>query len=462
MPDLPLPLPPIPWTAALLALAAACGDDPPPAAILEVEIVAPDGSDPTAGADHARIDVAQPGTVPIVRDLALGSGNVGLDVPFMSGVPIDLRVTITGAGIARLGALPLFVREETGGFVRIVVGDAGSCAMLANAELALPRAQGGVAIAGTFALIAGGEPSGSTADGAEYVDLLRAHSGTFEVVTARFGPAHAVALTRDLVLVAGDERDAIVDLSQPADRERPITLHEGAGSSSTVLSLGDRGAVVIGGASGGGAVDAITWVRRDGTTATTRLAQPRQSPAVAPLGSALLVAGGVFGGSADVELVSADLPTGTPLLDLPAASERSGAALIAGPDRFLLFGGTTAAGQPIAETLVISGCPDACSASPGPAWERPRAAAAHASLPDGSRLILGGAPPGASFDAAIDLVRFDGDTPAIEAHAPLAAPRAGAAAASFGPGLVLVAGGVGPGGPRADSEVCFPAAFPLP
>jgi hypothetical protein len=128
------------------------------------------------------------------------------------------------------------------------------------------------------------------------------------------------------------------------------------------------------------------------------------------------------------------------------------------------LGGEDATGQPVSETTIVTGCPDACTVAPGPVWERARLAPAIAET-DRSTFLLGGTSidptsHGSMASAAVDEIVIVGDTVSFETFGDLDRPRARATAVHLASGLVLVVGGVGPEGVGLTTfTLCWPNAL---
>lgn len=444
----------------LLASTSVLGCDETVGATLRFDLRAPDGMNPAAdpAVDSLHIRVLHEGSAEVSSTRALTERDLDLRI----SVPdIDKRTRVafelTGpAGASRIGAPPAFIPSSTTGALRAVLAPPATCAVLSLTSLSTPRARSAFAVFGTFAFIAGGDGLTSATERVEYVDLLSLLSPSDTgVLSAPLGPAKAAALdTRSLLVVSALRGPFLYDLDDRATPELAIALHSGAGPESALLSLGDNGAVVIGGAVGDEGVAGVSFVDPQGNVRSLLLAAPRRAPAAYVFSDRILVLGGAAEDAPFAEWILPEEPIGVPIPSINATSRR-GAHLVAEPsgDRILLIGGLDALGAPRADTVLLTGCPAACVSSPGPTWTRPRAGVAAAGA-----LIAGGV--GASTD--VDVVRFTPGEVLLERAGSLVHGRADASAIAFDTGTVLVLGGADPSGPRRDVEICFPASLALP
>jgi hypothetical protein len=446
--------------AAVLALLAGCGDDPAP--VVHIAIVAPDGTDPTVGTDVDTIevrvrqgagDVITRTSSPEALDLAVPLGDsVGM---------VELAVELTGPTTRLLGAPPPFFPAETGGFVRVVVGPPGACVALRGegAALAAARAQAATARVHSFALVAGGVGGGGPSARVEVFDLLRMlRTDDLPSLATPAGPTSAAPVAGGRVLlVPAQGAPAQYALYDSTDRLVPITLHAGAGERSAVVPLPGGGAVVVGGASGGAPVTGVTWVSDDGTPRSASLAVPRAAPAAALVGDFLLVAGGMADGEPLVEILGPADATGAVVAPALDHGARDAPILASRGNRAWLLGGLDGDGLVRTDTLLISGCPDACVAEPGPDWPEARTEVGTSPLAEGL-LLVGGAPP----TDLVERVRLDTAVPRIEEAWRLAEPRAGAGAVILDAGIPVVLTGRGPEGFLSSVELCLPDALARP
>jgi hypothetical protein len=444
-----------------LALAAACDDVPPP--VFDIAIVGADGGDPTRDTDVDQVTVRMRQGDGEVTTRSAPPDALDLSVHLTDwSNPVALTVELTGPTTHLVGAPPPFLPLETGGLLVVPVGPSGECMALEGswAELAHARAASGVARSGTYAILAGGvDGSGRSAE-VEAFDLLRmAPSEAMAPLEERAGPTMAATLGNgDMVLVVPEEGAPVrYNLANPTQRLASISLHAGAGAASAVVGLADGGAVVVGGATASGPVTGVTWAEADGTTRAVNLAVPRAFPAVAVVGGSLLVVGGMDAGEPLAEVLGPADDVGLVVEEAPEHGVRDGAVLAVRGSRTWLLGGVDEAQIPRTDTLLISGCPDACAAEEGPEWPEARMGVALAATDEGVHL-MGGVPP----TDRVDRVRLDTNPPRLEDGWPLAVPRADAGAVALDTGIVAVLAGRGPEGFLRSVELCFPAALPEP
>ncbi len=453
-------------TLLLSVLFSACNKGSTPGPTIDITIAAPDGGDPLTGSDvdTAHVMVQQGSKAPASADPSVTGGAVDLSFSFDDSIPVRLALSLTGPTTHLVGAVPPFLSSETGGFLRIIVGTASSCAVIPDATLASPASLSGVAAAGTFVLAVGGEGSAGASGHAGYVDLLRWLPGSFDDLPDPLGPARAAALDDTHVLiVSAMDVPRVFDLTSTGQRTTPLSLHPGANDHSALVPLG-LGVAVVGGGSSDTPSSGISWVTPDGTTHQTALMTPRADAAAAPFAGGLLVAGGAAAGAPLAEVADPALPTARALLAGIDDGVRRGAALFldAAGARALLVGGVDGTGAPRADTWLLEGCPDACRATAGPTWDDARAGAASVALPGGGGLLLGGQ-SGADPTRSVDRILFDPSGARIEPSTPLAAARSDARAFTLGgSGIVVVVGGRDVAGPRGDVEACFPDQIALP
>lgn len=426
-----------------------------------MELVTPAGAAPLEGVDRIRI-LARQGE----GDVREAEGPVtadGFDValPIVDLVlPVTLTVRLTGPSTELIGAPPVFIPLETGGLVRVPVGQPDTCEVIAGMVVDSPRSALGLSPQGTFALTIGGRGSSGASDAAGYLDLLRLEGDAFDPLDVPLGVAVAVPLSRALALVVSEGREPFIyDVSSATAPVLPVVLHPGAGLRSALAALPAGGAVVAGGDVGGLAVSDVTWIGPMGDTSTTRLVVARIGAAIATFGDAVLIAAGADGGPL-AERATAASAAFEPVAPAFDDGVRVGAALFVDPasGTALLVGGLGADGSIRADTVVLSGCPSACVATAGPAWPSPRPDTVAVHLPSGGGLIVGGTGP----VAVVDRVILDAEGARFEAAGSLATPRQAPAALALEQGVTFVVGGLGPEGPRADVEVCFPPALGIP
>jgi hypothetical protein len=231
-------------------------------------------------------------------------------------------------------------------------------------------------------------------------------------------------------------------------------VHGTAQDGGALLSLGELGAVVVGGRAAGEPETDVSWVGVDGSITARSLERPRAEPAVAFDGARLWVTGGEGDGASSLELASVS-GGGAVVIDDLGDGDRFGASLFTseGGTDALLVGGHDALGALRTDTLWIHGCPSACVAEPGPAWTHARDGAV--ALPSSARLV------GGEGGGEIERVDFTGASPTITPVGALDVPRRAPAVLPLAAGVFVVFGGADASGPRRDAEICFPDALDL-
>jgi hypothetical protein len=452
------------WLGGLLLVG--CGDDGGGERDLFVVIETADGQNPVAArpVDELSIRIRQ-GDGDVVELTEMTDGAFDLSTPIAElDAPTTIGVQLRGDDAVLQGAAPTFLPFEAGALVRVLVGVPGECERLATPTFARGLRGHAIARSGTFAVVIGGvSPDGPSSEVA-FIDLLRGVVGERPALSgAPPAAAKAATLPGGEVLVLSAQRAPFAyDLTATSEPVRDVTLYPGAGLRSSLVA-GDT-LFVVGGEDGAGPVRGARSFRSDGSSHATELAVPRQDPAAARSSAGLLVAGGMASGEPLVELLPSDGSPSRVVLAAPDHGSREGAQLVADPagGRFLLVGGLGSAGQPRADTLVLSGCADGCEATPGPEWENPRRAVHAISGPDGAWLVGGESGDGMASTRR-DRVLFSPDSVTITPAEPLPQARGGAAVLSLeDTGETFLFGGRGPDGLRRDAAVCFPRMRPGP
>lgn len=391
-------------------------------------------------------------------------GDFRLDLPLASFEGMtQIQVEIVDENGERwIGATPPFQPFGEGLDVaprlRVLVGRPSSCARLDldglstgdPPVLAPPRAHAAAVVRRNVVLLVGGEQAdGDADDHVTRFDQLTLDADSLPSLDDPLGPAHGLSLSEDVSLVVGArafmfERNA----TGGPPKAREIDLHEGAGFTSAVVSLGTSGGAVLGGGGRG-----VSWVTAEGDVdaRTSQLAVSRTSPAAARLDDGILVVGGAAGGPGAEWLPISG--TGRALnIDVPVAS---GGVLHASPDATAaLWIGYEDENGASAEMVVVRGCPNECTVESA-AWDRARRNFAAVTTAAGTLWLLGGesdADPTAT--RAIDVITWRDGAPRVERGPELPLDSAGAVAFEHASGIVTIAGG------RALSEdivICFPA-----
>lgn len=398
--------------------------------MVSVRVVSPSGGDPLSEAAFTavQIDVLQEGRpqTSITDDV-----DGGFDVPIEINSLFTLtqaRVRLTGSQ-TWLGAPPRFTPAASGGLVRIVVGPAGECAIIDEAELPSARSQMAVARIDTFVLLAAGEGESGPSRNVEFLDLLRLFPGELDALVNGGGAATGAFIGDSKALVVSAEGSLIYDLGSEEREEAFTALHAGGDETSTAIARAG-GATVAGGGT------ELTWIWDDTRDYTTEVASERTRPAgVSFDNQVLVVAGGVpFG-----EIVE---PDGTRTEVAYDDGDRFGAWIARDEDALWLIGGTDGEGEVRTDTVSIVGCPSACTPAVGPEWEGPPPSAV---LDD---LVLAG--------DAIYRVSVGAGVWQRELLWTLSTQRDGAFLVEYESGVVVVIGGTDVAGPRADVEMCWP------
>ncbi|MGE3634976.1 MAG: hypothetical protein AB7P00_34060, partial [Sandaracinaceae bacterium] len=411
----------------------------------------------------------------------ISRGEFSLDFPVTTVTALTrVQAEITGAPALRVGASPFFGFNEGLGegvtvndlAIRIPMLTPGACTSLDAPNvsvtglplLAAPRRDAGVAVRRNIALVVGGiEATGPSGRVDRYDQAVTEVPLELAPVEA-MGPTRGVALDEDnslfvgqvaLHFVPGDGMDG--SGAGPPEAE-VFGVHPGASARSALIAISGTQAAVVGGVGS----DGVTWVTLDGAlaivTAVHALAEVREDPAVARVGNGALVVGGAPDRALGAELIVPG-SDGAPVAVEGTLPAGSGGWLIPSPDsRTLLWIGRVerdGAGGLVAptDTVLLSGCPTACTASAGPTWDRARTGAASVRTLAGDQWLVGGDGP---LGVANDRVRWSGSTPRIEPAPDLVHARSGASVVEHGSGIIAVLGGESEDGLRADVELCLP------
>lgn len=416
--------------------------------VFDVRIVDRTGGNPAldTDAEALSITVQQAPTEPRTFEFAVVDGvfDAGVFIESIS-VSTKARIALTGPTTQLIGAPPPFVPAETLGTMTIVVGEPSTCGRLEGPRLATGRANLGASLFETFAFIAGGSENDPQV---EFFDLLRQELGVFEVDLDQLGSAQVAAIADGQSLVVSMEAAPFIfNLADDDNRIVPVTLHDGAGPASALVTVVGQGTYVIGGDDGGAATSSVSVVDADGGVVERTLSVVREGAAVAGFGEHVLVVGGDATGSA--ELLS---PTGetTPIEGF-TDGVRSFGLLIANlaGDEALLIGGLDATDELRSDTVLFTGCPQSCVASVGPSWTESRAGTV---TTVGSQLLIGG-----EGSRLVQEVRFTDGAVSIASVGELTVARSRAAATLLESGVLIVIGGHDGVAARDDIEICFPA-----
>lgn len=468
------------WAGIWIALTVAVGCSESTTPVLTIELIDPaNGANPAAGIVSGTLTVAvEEGGDDRCASGGCSSdiegGSFTLDVPIVSAEePTRVQAFIDGGDDPLAGATPFFTHNEGLGavvgqgslVVRVAMLPEGQCTELAAPgdavsgvpRLFVPRRDAGVAVRRNVALVAGGVGAEGATGRWDRWDQATSNFLGESVEIRPIGPADGLAITENLSLFVGDAGAVAFSRTDGPPEPSALTIHEGASHRSALHTLADTVAVV-----GGEDTDEVSWLpfervnvifHRLGEATSTRMLAPRTDPAVAPFEDGLLVVGGAGpdGPAAEILRPGQD---GELAFDLDV--EGSGGFLLPSPSQraYLWIGRQLNDGTFPEDTVLITGCPDRCSASlDGPTWEDPRGASGAWTAAGAFWLVGGGDAP----SARTDRVLWSGDEPRIERGPDLAHGRAGASVVENASGVIAVIGGLGPDSLRDDLELCLPS-----
>lgn len=401
-------------------------------------------------------------------DIRDGAFTDPLELPLESFAgSTEIAVELSEGAARWIGATPPFQPYgeliDVTARVRVVVGPPSSCHPLTlegfvtgdPPTLDPPRANAAAVVRRNLVYLAGGvEIDGTADDHITRFDQLLFHTDSLQSWNdpEDIGAARGLSISEDVSVVVGDEGSFVLkrDPSGPPRVER-LGVHPGAGFASAVVALPSGGAVI-----GGRATRGISWISAQGLADTGEaLAFERTAPVAARLGEGILVVGGHAEAQPAAEWLR--ISGSGASLDLPSLPVASGGVLFPSPDgTAALWIGYLEAGLPSASTALIR-CDDGgeCTAEPGPVtWDRARADFASVITAEGVLWLAGGEIEGEAT-THVDLVRWEGGAPRIEAGPNLPVANAGAVAFEHAAGAVTIAGG-------RDIEgrlvMCFPSA----
>lgn len=454
-------------TFALTSTLLGCSDGPRPA--FRIEVVNAQGQSPILGVATGRIDVTvtqrTDRDVEERRSATIEGGTFQLEVPvsnYASLTHIDIDLLRDGALLygSTVEFSPLYY-----GFIRIVMVPAGTCETVSTQALATPRAGHAMLTLGDLTFGIGGV----RADGAPIQSIEGWGTAQLTNVLANQAPdqldqaepqVRAVPLDFYSALIAGS-RFSIYDKNPElpaAELNVPLAgVHEGAGEFSALADLGTNfGVAIIGGVS----APSISWVLSR-TVTTSALPQPRREATAMRLasGSELLVVGGNDDGNALGAIVPTSAGLRNNVVSFGPTDARRGGWLAASPDRrsALYIGSRDGTDTLTPETFLITGCPTACTVTPGPMWNEARENATFVDDPDGTTWILGGL-EGAASVSTVERIEWDGAVPRFTTSGALRTPRESAAAVHLAGGMILISGGRNGATMLSDFELCAPSS----
>jgi hypothetical protein len=468
-----------------LCLLAACNDGVTLAPI-EMRVLDADGNNPVDDIDDGTLTVQvrhQDELLDCDGDPCtseIHDGDYQLDLPIASFAGrTEVQVVLQSDDRDRwIGAMPPFQPGLEGiertGVARIIVGTPSSCHTLTldglvNTDppaLGPPRRNAAAVVRRNLVLVSGGIGADGAPDGHvdRFDELLidRDALPTLEE-TVDIGRAHGVAINEDVSLVVGDASAwlYVKGTNGPPLPQNMSGVMPGRSFESALVSLA-TGAAIVGGPDSA----SVQWVDTSGApSGRSTLEAPRTSAAAAAMiGNDVLVVGGNDADHAAAEWVpNGDDGEGLSIDSLPLAR---GGYLLPSPDgTAAIWIGFEQDGAPSSDVYVFRGCPDACTAEPSELrWDRARTDVAAVVTEAGALWLVGGADADGRPVADVDIVRWVGDAPSLEAGPALEHPRVGATAFEHAAGIVTVTGGQGEAddGLRADFEMCFPSHLDPP
>lgn len=432
--------------------------------VVSVRIVDGDAGNPVAETDADTLSIAiQEGELePRSFTFPIVDGSFDASIEFQSFVsPTRLRAELTGASTTLLSAPPVFVPINSENFVRLVTAAPSSCEPVSFNVMEAPRAHFGMALSGSFSLLAGGTSVAETE--LEFLDALQwfSNTNTLDPVNADLqergplGDTRVASINETQILVLPSGSGAFffdMAVADPENRITDVRLHTGAGPRSALVSLPAMGAMVIGGEADGEPQSAVTLVGDDGELTPLELSTPRAGATAAAMGTSVLVVGGNELGDAEMLVDGASI--GIPVASLMDAVREGGVLVGDGSTRALLVGGVDGDGALRRDTVDFEACSsvDSCAASPGPDWATARL---EAILPERSTLLIGG-----TDSKLVEEVRWLDDAVDIAPLLELEGARASAGAIVLESGAFIVGGGEDGGVALDDFEYCVPAELP--
>ncbi|AKF10650.1 hypothetical protein [Sandaracinus amylolyticus] len=448
-------------------------DEPSPASNIPVHVVDPIAANPALGCG--------PGTLELVVDqgggMATFVASAAVDASGNFDVPLEIatytavtriQMTMDLQECELVGAVPSFLLSDVP-FVRVVMGRELSCQDLDEPQLTTGRTDPALVAFDGNLLIVGGTTRGTSTDRLvpianpvlTYENAIPPDDrNPFPVLPRPMQATRASRFSVSRVVYATVDYVARFDTNlRSGAGARMLPTHDGSGGESAVVDLGAEGVAIVGGVDGrGDPVREISWIDPlDESIDITELATPRRNPVATTVGGVLVIAGGQAEGEPLFEV--ARLRSDGVALEGSPTEVREGAVLVAPQRRVgVLLGGLAADGTTVRDdTLVVTGCPDACRVSVGTPWAFPRLRPATAETVGGVWLLGGEAADGTA-QATVEIVKRVGDAVSIEELADgLPTARARAGAALFADGIVAIIGGVDDEGEELRSmALCWP------
>lgn len=436
----------------LVTTLVACNDDASQF-VFQAQIVDADDGNPAAGtdADNLSVMIAE-GDFPIRSfDFPITDGQFDASLEFASFSSLTrLRVDIEGPSTQLITAPPAFVPATSFGFVKVVAAAPSSCQRVSFSEMQAPRSRFGMVQSGTFALLAGG--TSVSDEQVEFFDALEWETRSFDedFAISFLGETRVATVGNGQILVIPSVAGSFVfDMVNASNRVTSVELHDGAGPQSALVAVPGLGALVIGGETSTGPTSRVTLVQPGAELSALELSAPRSGAVAAAIEQDVLVVGGDPDGTA--ELLIAGGTMGEPVAGVSDGARAGGLLISDGTTRALLLGGTDGDGALRDDTLRFDGCPDPCSASPGPTWTNARLGAV---VPENGTLIVGG-----ESSQMVESVVWSGGSVSIDPVVQLAVARANAGAIVYESGAFVVGGGGDGPTVRDDFEFCVPASL---
>ncbi len=453
---------------------------------IQMQIEDTDGHNPVADVQHGTVTVEVRHEMQLVQcdagpcTTTIDAGSYQLDLPLASfDGRTQLQVDLTGDGNEWVGAMPTFQPGLEGldvtGAARILVGPPSSCHTLTldgfvhttQPLLGTARRDAAAVVRRNLVLIVGGsDADGAPDDSVDRFDELLIDRDALPTWdgSVNIGAAHGVAISEDVSLVVGDSSvwRFVHSDSGPPSPEQIDGLASAVGIGSAVVAMPSGAAIV-----GGHELDAIHWIDMDANLSqATQLLAARTSPAVASMSDGLLIAGGNAAGDPRAEWIDGThMATDLHADALPDA--RGGFLLPWADGTAAIWIGFEVDGAPSQDVYVFRGCPSCTVELADVSWSTARSEVSGVITAANALWLVGGTDENGPSQV-IDIVRWSGGAPTIEAGPMLESARAGASVFEHAAGIVTVAGGLGAGAMgtgralRDDFEMCFPAALDAP
>ena len=407
--------------------------------LYRVELIAADGSDPTAaGYTSLAVELYAAG---VYSDEVFDFSGLEQAVTLPeSASTVELRLGLSGAAEAPdlVGAPPDFYLGETGGLLRVPMVAPESCTSVSGWTVATSAPGTGWARSGTFVVGFGGDAT----DRVAYLDLLRVESSELADPAPFAGAVQLASLGESAALVVGDAGAFRYDLGVASGRATSLTLHAGAGVRSAFAAYSD-GAIVAGGSESAG----LSVVDILGGVLALSLPGARVDAGAIVFDGYAVVVGGDSGA---VDVVALEDGAGSRVETSDGV--RRAPLVVSLGEELLVLGGLDDEGNVRSDTLLLSGCPTNCTASAGPSWASARPGVRVVSdAADTARVLLVGDDRVEALTVGLSGVTFS------ELYT-LDPPRRDPGAWLLESGILLVTGGEDrEGAALGDSILCAPS-----